>query len=113
MNVVIFQYLLDIMFIISTIGIIVSISKGKRKYTTFFGVGLGLVVFLSLFIYYDFTGTDKRIAVEKQNANNIFQSKMKEPKKEIKSFDYKEEYKDVSKSISTEASDIHKEVNGK
>ena len=110
MNVVFFQYFFDLIILISVVGMILGVMKKKNKLRNFSIIVFILTLLSSYFVFVNFTGTTKRIAVEKQNANNIFQSRMKEPKEVIKNFNYKEQFKDVSKTITTQANDIHKEV---
>lgn len=110
MSMVIFQYLIDLNFILS-LGVIGFGYFKKRKNILKIGV-LYLIILVTLksVIYYNYTGSDKRIKEEAKQSTMVFQSKMKEPEEHIKQFNYSKEFKDTSSSITQEADEIHDNI---
>jgi len=109
MSIVVFQFLGGSIILLTLLGIYFFHNRGDRKIKNILIVALILEIILSNIVYFNFTGTDKRIKQESTAADTIFKSKM-ETKQKIKEFNYKNEYKDVSTSIEKEADSIHKSV---
>ena len=109
-NVVLTQYILDTMIIVSVIGIIYGVRKRNKKIVKMLSIWLIVTIIATSIIHFDFTGANERVKVESNEADQIFQSKMKEPEKRIQEFNYSKDFKSESKDITNEANKIHKNI---
>ena len=109
-NVVLTQYILDAMIIVSIIGIIYGVRKKNKGIVKILSIWLIITIIASAIIHFDFTGVNERVKIEGNNADQIFQSKMKEPEKRTQEFNYSKDFKSESKDITDEADSIHKNI---
>ena len=109
-NMVLTQYILDAMIIVSAAGIAYGVKKKNKSVTIMLSIWLIVTIIASLVIHFDFTGANERVRTESNNANQIFQSKMKEPEKKVQEFNYKKDFAAESKDITDEADSIHKNI---
>ena len=109
-NMVLTQYILDAMIIVSATGIAYGVKKKNKSVTIMLSIWLIVTIIASLVIHFDFTGANERVRTESNNANQIFQSKMKEPEKKVQEFNYKKDFAAESKDITDEADSIHKNI---
>ena len=109
MNLVAFQYLSSAVIIFF---LLLGFYLHKKNKLGFWYLGAFLtVLFISEFVYFNFTNSDKRIKVEKANSNLIFQKKLDDNSiTKVKEFNYSEEFENSENSITKEADSIHKSI---
>jgi len=110
LNVVATQYLFDIFLVLFVMCFSFLIYKKKKREAIILSIiSAAILVIFKTFIYFNFANADNRQKEEVSQSKEIFQSKMI-PKKEVKEFNYNNEYNNVSKDISKEEENIHKNV---
>lgn len=109
-NVVIFQFVIGMVVVSGFILAIYGAMKGKRTLSIIGDILLITGLIVNGFVYFNFTGSDKRVKEEAKQSNMIFQSEMKIPTKHIQEFNYSKDFRDISSSISKETKQIHNEV---
>ena len=109
-NIVLAQYILDAIIIVSIIGIVHGIKKKNKGVVKILSIWLIVTIVAVSIIHFDFTGANERVKTESNNADQIFQSKLKEPEKKVQEFNYKKEFTTESKDITNESDKIHENV---